>query len=99
MINKNIIYIFIVAFVMALSGYSIYFAFGNNYSVGSCVENLEDGYIWYISDYSFGKYIVMGWQGNAWGNPVSFNKNTLERYNSNKERLYFTTECPEYNVQ
>jgi len=61
---------------------------------GECVQAL-DGYTWHVNNYSFGKYTVMGWQSNAWGNETTIEKSILERKDSGIP-VYHQVPCPEY---
>ena|SRR3989344_4023943 len=63
---------------------------------GECVQAL-DGYIWHVNNYSFGKYTVMGWQSNAWGNEVVMEKSVLERKDTDIP-VYHRIACPEYTT-
>lgn len=72
------------------------YLFGNKFKNGWCVKDNRDGYVWHINNYSFGKYQLMGWLGNSWGNPVEMRKDTLERKDYNTEiQIYNQTACPE----
>ena len=55
---------------------------------GDCVI-AKDGYIWKIARVENGEYFSLGWQGNAWGNEVSFGIGHFEALG------YKRTECPE----
>lgn len=76
---KGVALIVVVALLLAGSSY-----LRGNFHAGECVQAL-DGYVWHINNYSFGKYTVMGWQSNAWGNEAVMEKSALERANSARE--------------
>ena len=42
-----------------------------NYRAGDCVQNIDDGYIWRITEVHLRQYTVQGWQDQdgAWGLP------------------------------
>jgi hypothetical protein len=60
------------------------------------VEDYRDGYIWYVNNFSFGEYQLMGWQNGAWGNPVPMEKGVLERKGLDGIQIYRQTICPEF---
>lgn len=66
----------------------------STFHAGECVQAL-DGYTWHINNYSFGKYTIMGWQGNAWGNETTMGKSVLERKDAGIS-VYHQIPCPEY---
>lgn len=65
----------------------------------SCIKDHTDGYIWYIADYSWFSYTVLGWQEYAWGNPANIGKGILERY-ATEEGIprYHEIQCPEFEL-
>lgn len=72
------------------------FLFRSEFKAGWCIKDVNDGYTWYINNFSFGKYTAMGWQNNAWGNPVKTDKEILERKDSNGIKVYNRSTCPSY---
>lgn len=72
------------------------FLFRSEFAEGQCVKDDRDGYIWHINNYSLGKYRLMGWQGNAWGNEVEMKKGLLERKDLTGIPIYNQTVCPEF---
>lgn len=55
---------------------------------GDCIL-AKDGYIWTITRIENGEYYSMGWQGNGWGNVVTFEVGHFESLG------YQRTECPQ----
>jgi hypothetical protein len=86
---KSVVLIVIIAAILIGNFY-----FRSNFHAGECVQGL-DGYIWHINNFQFGKYTLMGWQRNAWGNEVTMEKSILERYDS-RIAVYHQVVCPEY---
>ncbi len=91
---KRWLIVAILAFVIIiLIGGNFYLR--SEFHAGECVQAL-DGYVWHVNNYSFGKYTVMGWQGNAWGNEAATEKIILERSDAGIP-VYHQVTCPEYN--
>lgn len=89
----KMILILILLVVLILVGK---FYLTSKFDSGQCIQAL-DGYIWHINKYKLGKYDVMGWQGNSWGNEVSIDKDVLERKNLSKIPEYHYINCPVYS--
>ena len=84
-------FILIIAVVALIAGN---FYLRSEYKAGECIQAL-DGYTWHVNNYSFGKYTVMGWQSNAWGNETTMEKSVLERKDADIS-VYHQVPCPEY---
>jgi hypothetical protein len=93
--DNTLFYIIIIFIFLGL----VFFAsslFRSEFTSGLCIKNKNDGYIWQINQFSFGKYRVMGWENGAWGNAVEMEKSVLERKDSNGMKIYNIVVCPEY---
>ncbi|OGM92744.1 hypothetical protein A2333_01240 [Candidatus Wolfebacteria bacterium RIFOXYB2_FULL_49_7] len=91
--NRKLIFAILIATVLWSVGN---FYLRSKFHSGECVRAL-DGYTWHINNYRFGKYFLMGWQGNAWGNEVKMDKDILEREDISGIIAYHQVVCPEYN--
>lgn len=74
------------------------FFFLHEFKAGSCIKDNRDGYIWQVNNFSFGKYQVMGWQNNVWGNAIKMGKTVLERKDIDGIKIYNETRCPRYEL-
>lgn len=90
--------LFIIIAIILTAIFSINM-FSSKFSSGDCIENVNDGYVWQINKYSFGKYTAMGWQGNGWGNSVDLEKNILERKSPTGSNLYEKVACPQLTTR
>ena len=90
-IKIAVTFIFVVGLLLTAN-----FLFRSEFKGGWCIKDNRDGYMWQINDFSFGKYHVMGWQSDAWGNRVVMEKRALERKDVNGIKVYNQTPCPEY---
>lgn len=83
--------------IIALVSVLIYYKAPPKIEPGNCATSKDDGYIWYVANYSSREYTLLGWQTVGWGNPVKMEKDVLERNTlSDKTSLYFISECPQY---
>lgn len=89
---KKIIIIGLVIIVIL----AVNFLFRSKFAEGECVKDGRDGYIWHVNRYRLGKYQLMGWQGNAWGNEGGMEKGVLEREDPIGIPVYWETTCPEF---
>ncbi len=97
--SKKLLPVLICLCVLIGVYYLVNFLFLNNYKNGDCIQS-EDSYVWHINDYSFGKYSLMGWQKDSWGNQVELSKNLVEGkdYGSNIPRYHLVT-CPVFGIE
>ncbi len=86
--------------IVILATIAVYFIFKANYLFsnkfhsGECIQDYRDGYIWRVNNFNLGTYSLMGWQDNAWGSEVKFNKDTLEREDYSGTIVYHQVDCP-----
>ena len=71
--QKRLSKIFIYVSILALSSCN------SKFNSGDCLQ-ATDGYIWYISEVSFSKYVARGWQSKYWGLPAKLEHDILDRY-------------------
>lgn len=95
---KNIKIIIGAVVILIVLFWSQYF-FLSEFESGVCIKDNRDGYVWHVNSFDFGKYCLMGWQGNAWGNEVKMDRDVLERRSVDGIKVYKETECSEYQPQ
>ena len=68
--------------------YIFVFLYQPSYKNGECATGF-DGYIWKVVDFKYGKYKVVGWTDESWGQDV-----TMERVMLENDK-YFWSICPD----
>ena len=70
----------VVLIVLAIKAYSSFHV--ADFSVGECVQNRADGFVWRINSVGWQKYLVQGWFGDKWGIevPTPFYSISDDRY-------------------
>jgi hypothetical protein len=90
---KKIIIFLIITFL----SFFLISSLRSEFNSGDCIKS-EDGYIWYINNYSWGEYSLMGWQGNSWGNEVKIKKHIIERNEVEGIKKYHNVVCPVFGI-
>lgn len=96
---KKSVKITIIIFVcLVIGGLGSIFLLPSKFHSGECVQ-AEDGYIWRVNNYRMGKYYLMSWEENGWGNEIEQKKVILERKDLNDVLVYHQVSCPEYSLR